>query len=240
MGGVGRGRRRARSGHARDRYRGADGRSGRRFAQVPHRPRTGFLGDARSPITCASSGWSRRWTACSTGPAPSAGVSSTGWCWRSTANIQAASRRSSARCARATACSKIRAPTRIGSTPSSTKPRNSPSPSRRCAPRRSVRLQAALAARRATRLGVPGGRDRARRLDREADAAASRGRGGGPLSRRAQGEPGARCRRRPHPRRSAPDRPGGHLCAKRHRRSRCLDRRAEGAADRADPRACRT
>ncbi len=45
-----------------------------------------------------------------------------------------------------------------------------------------TRLQAALAARKAASR-VPGGRDRARRLDGEARAAASRGRGRGPLSR---------------------------------------------------------
>ena len=119
----------------------------------------------------------------------------------------AASTRSNARCARATGCWRSRAPIRTGSTRSSTRPPSSRSRSRRCGPRRCDRLQAALAARRDAGLGLPGRRDRARRLDGEARAAPSGGRGRGPLPRGAQGQPRARRRRRPHARRAAPHRP---------------------------------
>ena len=53
------------------------------------------------------------------------------------------------------------------------------------------------------------------------------------------GQPRARRRRRPHARRPAPHRSRGDLCAEGHRRRRRLDRRAEGAADRARAGACR-
>ena len=49
----------------------------------------------------------------------------------------------------------------------------------------------------------------------------------------------ARRRRRPHARRPASHRSRGHLCAEEHPRRRRLDRRAEGAADRAGAGACR-
>ena len=73
-------------------------------AQMPHRPRSGRPRRRPSPIICAWCGWCRPWTRCSTARPPSAAASSTAWCWRSMRSIPAASPRSSARCARATAC----------------------------------------------------------------------------------------------------------------------------------------
>ena len=78
----------------------------------------------------------RRWTRCSTARLPSGGGFSIAWCWRSMPSIPAASRRWSARCARATACSRRPSTTRIGSTRSSTKPPKSRWRSRRRAPKR--------------------------------------------------------------------------------------------------------
>ena len=75
-----------------------------------------------SPITCAWSGWCRPWTDCSTARPPSGGAFSTGWCLPSMPSTCRASTRSNGRCARATACSRIRAPIRTGSMRSSTKP----------------------------------------------------------------------------------------------------------------------
>ena len=61
---------------------------------------------------------------------------------------------------------------------------------------------------------------------------------GGPLPHRAQGQPRARCRRRPHPRRPPSHRPRRHPCAQAHSGRRRLDRRAEGAAHRPRAGAC--
>ena len=63
-------------------------------------------------------------------------------------------------------------------------------------------------------------------------------RGGGPLPRAPARQPRARRRRRPHARRPASHRPAGDLRAEEHAGPRCLDRRAEGAADRARAGAC--
>ncbi len=56
-------------------------------------------------------------------------------------------------------------------------------------------------------LGFSSSRDRPRRLDGAAGAAASRRRGRRSLSRGAPGQPRPRCRGRPHPRRSPSERP---------------------------------
>ncbi len=93
------------------------------------------------------------------------------------------------------------------------------------------------AARHRDRLSVR--RDRPRRLDGGRGARRTRRRGRGPLSRRAAREPWQGRRRRAHARRAASHRSPGRLRAEGHRRPRCLDRRAEGAADRPRPRPCR-
>ena len=68
----------------------------------------------------------------------------------------------------------------------------------------------------------------------------SRRRDRGPLPHGAARQPRARRRRRPHARRAAPHRPLSDLSAEEHPRRRRLDRRAEGAADRAGAGARRT
>ena len=122
VGGVGRRGGRARTGDAWDRHRSARGRGCRAhranaasIASRCRRPR-------HSPIICAWFGWCRPWTDCSTARPRSAGAFSTGWCLRSTPSTCRASMRSNAHCARATACSRMPAPMRIGSMRSSTKP----------------------------------------------------------------------------------------------------------------------
>ena len=67
----------------------------------------------------------------------------------------------------------------------------------------------------------------------------SRGRDRGALPHDPQGQPAARRCGRTHARRTASDRSRRRLCAKEHPGRRRLDRRAEGAADRAGAGACR-
>ena len=81
-----------------------------------------------SPITCASSGWCRPWTRLFNGPASERRRFLDRLVLAVDAEHCRASMRSSARCARATGCSKIPAPTRTGSMPSSTKPPSLRSP----------------------------------------------------------------------------------------------------------------
>jgi len=77
----------------------------------------------RSAIICAWCGWHLRWTGCSSAPPRNAGASSTGWCWRSTANIPAACRRWNVRSARATGCSRCAITTTTGATRSNARTR---------------------------------------------------------------------------------------------------------------------
>ena len=237
LGGRRRSRRRARARDARHRHRArGSNRATAPSARLPHRPRAGRLGGRLRRPSARGLARRRRWIRCLPARRRSAGASSTGWRSRSMPSTQAASMRSSARCARATGCWRSRCPTRIGSTPSSTRPRSLRSRSRRCAPRRCSRLQRVLADRRG--LGLSAGGDRPRRLDGEAHPGPSGGRDRGALPRRAARQPRARRRRRPHARRPASDRSRGRLRRQENCRRRRLDRRAEGAADRACARAC--
>src|SRR5258708_2084262 len=76
------------------------------------------------------------------------------------------------------------------------------------------------------------------RMDRGAHPRAPGAGGRGPLSRRAQGQPRARRRRRPHPRRPPSYGSGRPPCPQGHPGRRRLDRRAEGPAHRSHPGAC--
>ena len=193
------------------------GEDATRTRAMPHRPRAGRLGGGLRRSSA------RGLADAGDGPAvhrPGVGAAAlprpAGARGRRRA-LRAASTRSSARCARATGCWRTRAPTRIGSTPSSTRPPSLRSRSRRSAPRPCAACRARSRAPQGRRLPVR--RDRARRLDGAAAAGASRGRDRGPLSRRAQGQPRARRRRRPHARRPAPHRSRGHLRAEGHCRA---------------------
>jgi len=100
-----------------------------------------------SRITCACSGWSRQWTACSMVRLPSGADFSIGSCSPSMRSMRAVFRRWNAHCARAIGCSSSRAPTRTGSMPSSVKPRNSRLRFAALRAETVGRLQAVLAAR---------------------------------------------------------------------------------------------
>ena len=202
-------------GDARHRHRGAGGggrhRSRANAASIASRSRR----PRPSPITCAWSGSCRRWTGCSTARPPSAAAFSIAWCSRSMPSTGS----------------------RVNALERALRSRNRLLEDPRPDPHwldaiehetaelavavtalRVETVDAAAGARspRARRsLAVPGGRDRARRLDGEARAAASRGRDRGPLSRGAARQPRARRRRRPHARRAASHRSRGRLCAPR-------------------------
>ena len=240
LGGVGRGRRRARPRHARHRHRAAGGAGHGDRAQMPHRPRAGGLGGGlRRPSAgdLAGAGDGRdvqraRLRAAPFSRPPGAG----GRC-----RAFRPGRRARAGAALAQpAAGGARAPTRTGSTRSSTRPPRSRSRSRRSAPRRCARLQQALAARDDPASAFPVGRDRARRLDRGADAASIR-----PSRWRTATAPCSRTTARAMPppaaRSTAPISPISPSSMRRKGipAARRLDRRAEGAADRPRAGACR-
>ena len=178
---VGRGRGHAGPRHARHRHRAAGRRGRGAHPPMPHRPRAGRLGrglrrsSARGLADAGDGSAVRR-----AGLGAPALPRPPGARGRRRA-LRAASTRWSARCARATACWRIRGPIRTGSTPSSTRPPSLRSRSRRSAPRPCTACRARWPRRKDD--AFPVRRDRARRLDGAAAAGPSRGRDRGALSR---------------------------------------------------------
>ena len=239
LGGGGRDRRHDGARDARHRRRAANRRRCPGKPAMPHRPRERVVGDRRSPIICASIWLMPAMDQLFNGPASERrrffdrlvlAVDAQHSIARQRAGAVAAlaqpaagrehQRRAMARCGRA----------RDGGARGRGRRR-----ARR--DRRPPRRRAGSSAR--TDLALPGRRDRARRHPRAHAGRAQRGPGRGPLSRAARENRATRRRRRAHARRAASHRPRGALCRQGHSRRRCLDRRAEGDADPADPRACR-
>ena len=150
----------------------------------------------------------------------------------------AGSTRSSARCARATGCWRSRAPIRTGSTPSSTRPPSWRSRSPRSAPKPCAACKARWRARQddafpSAEIALDGWMER---LLPDHPAVEIEERYRGVLKdNRARDAAAGRTLDGPHLTDLARD-----LCAQEHSRRRRLDRRAEGAADRARAGARRT
>ena len=234
---VRRGRGRARAGHARHRHRRAGSRrrgrsAGAAGSTASRSARPTAFGDHLRMVWLTPS-----MDGCSSARPRNGGASSIGWCWRSTATIPAASRRSIAACARATACSK--------------------SATRRPLARRHRARD--RGARRRGRRDARRDRDAARR-----DAARARRRARRFLGAASRSTAGWKTRWSAEPATAVEDRyreilrasrardaaagrtlDGPHLTdlrgdlrAEEHAGARCLDRRAEGAADRPRAGAC--